>query len=194
MEKSDGWNKFQGNLDAALHELTFNTLDDQVITTVKGFSLWVEMVKKLQNESGCLYLIGNGASSSMCSHFAADLTKNAHIRTQVFTDAALLTAVGNDISFERIFAESLLRTARAGDLLLTISSSGNSPNIIAGIEAARRLKMIVITLSGMNSSNASRRMGNLNIYVPGETYGIVETAHAAILHYWTDMLVQSAHA
>lgn len=194
MEKLYGWNKFQANLAAALDELAFNTLDHQVLTPAEGFNVWLEMGKSLRYKCGCLYLIGNGASSSMCSHFAADLSKNAHIRTQVFTDAALLTAIGNDISFERIFAEPLLRTARAGDLLLTISSSGQSPNIIAGIKAARHMQMCVITLSGMKDDNATRSMGDLNIYAPGQTYGIVETAHAAVLHYWTDMLVQSAHA
>lgn len=186
------WKNFCADLMRILNTISVTDAQGRELAQDAGIATWHDLADSVRNHSRCLYLIGNGASSSMCSHFAADLNKNAQMRTHVFTDAALLTALGNDISFERIFAEPLLRTAQKGDLLLTISSSGQSPNIIAGIEAARHRQMSVITLSGMKGGNATRSMGDLNIYVPGETYGIVETAHAALLHYWTDMLVQSA--
>lgn len=156
-----------------------------------GIAQWHDMAAAMRKRRGCLYLVGNGASSSMSSHFAADLNKNARLRTQVFTDAALITAVANDISYERVFAEPLARMGEAGDMLLTISSSGNSPNILAAIKVARQLGMQVVTLSGMKEDNASRTLGDLNIYVPETTYGLVETAHSALLHHWTDLLVAS---
>lgn len=186
------WREFTQTLAHVMAHVAMTDGRGQALDTEDGMRLWHDMGDRLRGTGGCLFLAGNGASSSMCSHFAADLNKNARLRTQIFTDAALLTALGNDICFERVFAEPLLRMGREGDLLLTISSSGNSPNILEAIGAARERGMGVVTLSGMSPDNRSRRMGDLNIYAPGSTYGMVETAHAALLHCWSDMLTAPA--
>lgn len=183
---------FANRLHVCLNTASFTTFDGQTLSTDDGIEVWHAEGEKLRKRTGCLYLVGNGASASMSSHFAADLNKNAKIRTQVFTDAALITAVANDISYEQVFAEPLQRMAESRDMLLTISSSGNSPNILAAITVAREKRMSVVTLSGMNANNASRKLGDLNIYVNDMTYGMVETVHSALLHYWTDLLVASA--
>ena len=72
-------------------------------------------------------------------------------------------------------------------MLITISSSGNSPNIIKAINTARELGVFIVTLSGKKEDNQSRRLGDLNFYVPLDTYGLVESAHAVLLHCWLDM-------
>ena len=108
----------------------------------------------------------------MASHMAADASKNGGFRALAFNDQALMTAVSNDICYEQSFAMPLKRFANCGDVLVTISSSGNSPNVIAAIEAARELKLQVVTLSGMKQNNQSRKIGDLNFYVPAETYGL----------------------
>lgn len=190
--KENPWQLFVEKLMASLSLVEFTDKDGLPVAIDDGMAIWHEMAMDVRKRNGCLYLIGNGASSSLSSHFAADLEKNALMRTQCFTDSALLTAISNDISFERVFAEPLSIMARAGDMLVSISSSGNSPNIIAGIAAARHKMMYVVTLSGMDKTNRSRSMGNLNIYVPDYAYSIVETAHSALLHHWTDRLVASA--
>ena len=131
-------------------------------------------------------LIGNGASAAMASHFAADACKNGGLRAQTFGDASLLTATGNDLAFDQLFALPLQRLARAGDLLVTISTSGSSPNILKALECARTMDLRIVTLSGRRPENPSRTQGDLNFYVPNDRYGWVESAHYVVLHYWLD--------
>jgi len=149
---------------------------------------WKELTLKLRESDKAIFFIGNGASASMASHFAADVAKNAGIRTNVFTDTALITALANDISYEEVYAEPLRWNMKEGDMLVAISSSGNSPNIVRAVKTAQSLNGTVVTLSAMGKDNAIRKLGDLNFYVPAQTYGLAETAHAAILHYWMDMV------
>lgn len=126
----------------------------------------------------------------MASHMAADASKNGNFRSLAFNDPALLTAVSNDIAYEECFAVPLKRFANPSDGLVSISSSGNSKNVIRAIETARELKMQVITLSGMSPDNKSRKMGDINFYIPADTYGIVEVTHQALLHCWLDLFME----
>ncbi len=144
---------------------------------------------KMRANRGTIYLIGNGASASMASHVAADLAKNAHVHTQVFTDLSLITSVANDLCYEEIFAEPLQRRMVKDDMLVAISSSGKSPNIVRAVRKALELGGLVVTLSAMGADNPMRALGSLNFYVPANTYGLAETCHAAILHYWIDLVV-----
>lgn len=162
---------------------------DAVLGNDDGFEAWCSMTCELKEYNATLYIVGNGASAMISSHMAADASKNGQIRARALNDVALLTAVGNDLAYDEVFAVPLMRYADPGDVLLTISSSGNSPNIIRAIEQARTLGMKVITLSGMKPNNHSRSMGDLNFYVPAPTYGIVECAHQVLMHYWLDLYI-----
>ncbi len=152
-----------------------------------AFRRWVSMTRDVEGNRRTVYFVGNGASAAMASHMAADALKNGQLRAMAFNDAPLLTAVSNDIAFENCFAEPIRRFGIQGDLLTTISSSGNSPNILKAIEAARAQNMRVVTLSGMKPDNKSRVLGDVNFYVPAKTYGIVECAHQVLLHCWLDL-------
>lgn len=154
-----------------------------------GFNCLCLTSQKLKQRGGTIFLVGNGASASMASHVAADLAKNAHIRTEVFSDLALITAVANDISYDQVFAEPLQRRMQPGDMLVGISSSGNSPNVINAATKARELGGEVITLTAMAPNNRLRQAGSLNFYLPGDTYSLAESGHAAVLHHWIDMMV-----
>lgn len=154
-----------------------------------GFQTLCTITRELKRRGGTIFLVGNGASASMASHVAADLAKNAHIRTEVFSDLALITAVANDISYDQVFAEPLQRRMHPGDMLVGISSSGNSPNVINAATKARELGGEVITLTAMAPDNRLRKLGSLNFYLPGKTYGLAESGHAAVLHHWIDMMV-----
>src|SRR4030095_10012435 len=122
----------------------------------------------------------------MASHFAADACKNGGLRTQAFNDGALLTCTGNDLAFDQVFALPLTRFARAGDMLITISSSGASPNILRALDRAREMQRQVVTVSGKRADNASRMLGDLNFYIPSARYGWIESSHHVVLHYWLD--------
>ncbi len=154
----------------------------------EGFARWCARTLELRENRRAIYLIGNGASASMASHFAADLAKNGHLHTEVFSDLSLITAISNDISFEQVFAEPLKRRASEGDMLIAISSSGRSPNVLAAARVARERGLTLVTLSAMAQDNPLRQSGDLNFYVPARAYGFAESAHAVILHNYMDMV------
>ena len=123
---------------------------------------------------------GNGGSAAMASHISVDLTKAASIRAINFNEADLLTCFANDFGYENWVAEALKAYADAGDVVILVSSSGASPNIINGAQAAKELNTHLVTLSGFSSKNPLRRMGHHNLYVDSNAYNTVEMTH----HIW----------
>src|SRR4030088_2428684 len=108
-----------------------------------------------------VFIIGNGGSASTASHMANDLTKQTHVpgrkplRAHALTDSVeALTAIANDTGYENIFAAQLNTHARAGDLLIVISCSGNSPNVVKAIEVAKRLGVVTIAFGGLDGGRA----------------------------------------
>lgn len=182
------WCKYVEQLSCLLGQVSFQDTHGQKFQPDQGFELWCQLTRQVRDERRTVYLIGNGASASLASHMGADLAKNAHVHTQVFTDLALVTAVSNDLGYECVFTEPLRRMASAGDLLVAISSSGRSPNVLSAANFAREAGLIVVTLTGADPENPLRACGDLNAYIPASTYGQAETCHGALLHHWMDML------
>lgn len=177
------------DIGSILRALSVQNSDGHDMDIEDAFTSLVKMTLKLRKNEGTIFLIGNGASASIASHVAADLAKNAHVRTEVFSDLSLITAIANDIGFDEVFSEPLRRRIKRGDMLIAISSSGQSVNILRASEEAKHLGGYVVTLSAIKKGNPLRGKGHLNMYVPAKTYGIAETCHAAILHYWIDRMV-----
>lgn len=178
---------YNGEISRSLCNLQTTGLDGCEIPDETAFLRWVSLTRDVEGNRRTVYFVGNGASCAMASHMAADTLKNGRLRAMAFNDPPLLTAVSNDMDFRECFAEPIRRFGLPGDLLTTISSSGNSPNIIRAIEVARQAGMSVVTLSGMNDQNQSRGLGDVNFYVPARTYGIIECAHQVLLHCWLDL-------
>jgi D-sedoheptulose 7-phosphate isomerase len=153
-----------------------------------GLDLAVQMI--LGNRCRQVMFIGNGASAAIASHMAADFWKNAGVRATAFNDLAMLTCVSNDCGYERVFAEPIGMFAQSGDLLMAISSSGNSENILQGVQAARDQGCSVISFSGFQATNVLRGLGDLNFYVPAQAYGPVEVLHHALCHCIVDSLCE----
>ena len=189
-EKS--WEAVTGRMGELLAALSFRDAAGAELGADEGFERWRRATLKVRKERHTVYLVGNGASASMASHLAADLAKNARMHTQVFSDLSLVTAISNDMGFEHVFSEPLRRRGRADDMLVAISSSGKSPNILAVIDAAREIGMTIVTLSAMSADNPSRPRGELNAYVPAQTYSNAEACHACILHHWMDLMEESS--
>ncbi len=137
-----------------------------------------------------VFFIGNGGSCAIASHMTADFMKNGGMNTCCLYDQSVLTCMGNDYGYEHIFAEQIGRLAKEGDLLVAISSSGNSPNIVRAIEAAREKKAAVLTCTGFLPDNRVKQMGDINVYVPVSHYGIVESIHNLILQQIVDALME----
>jgi len=155
-----------------------------------ALNVWADKVKSMNDIGGTVIFCGNGASATMAEHMSHDCFQNADLLTYTVSETSHITAISNDLSFEDVFAYRISKMCSANDILVTISSSGNSPNIIKAIETARSKELFVVTLSGKSPDNKSRMLGDLNIYVPLETYGLVECAHALLLHYWLDLYME----
>lgn len=133
--------------------------------------------------------IGNGGSAAIASHQAVDYWKNGGMRAVAFNDAALLTCLSNDFGYAHVFEKPIEMFADAGDVLIAISSSGKSENILRGVEAARRAGCRLLTLSGFQPDNPLRRLGELNFWVPSDSYGHVEITHLALCHCIVDTIM-----
>jgi len=190
LEKSssslEAWAEYVGAASACVRGVAVTLADGTPIEVSDGFGRWIALAREGRDAGHRMHFIGNGASAMMASHFAADACKNAKLNALAFNDASLLTAIANDVAFDEIFALPLSRLARAGDLVVAISSSGNSPNIVRALDASRSMRLQTVTLTGKGGDNKARARGDLNFYVPADRYGWVECAHQLILHYWLD--------
>lgn len=186
--KHPDWQHSVQRLVSLLAELSFGNESGQEVHADEAFKCLAELTALIRRSRAAVYFVGNGASASMASHYAADFAKNGHLHTQVFSDLALITAVANDLDYSRVFAEPLRQRGNAGDMLVAISSSGESSNILKAVDVARERGMKVVTLSAMSPANPLRRMGDLNAYVAADCYGDAETCHASILHHWMDLI------
>jgi D-sedoheptulose 7-phosphate isomerase len=183
------WTQYIDHLAACLAALEVSDHLGEAMDHKDAFARLCQRTTEVRAAGATVFCVGNGASASIASHVAADMNKNGNVRTEVFTDLAIITAVANDIGFDQVYAEPLCRKMNSVDVLLAISSSGNSPNILNAVATARKLGGFVITLSAMRPDNALRASGDLNFYVPADTYGMAESAHATLLHHWIDRIV-----
>ena len=137
-----------------------------------------------------LMFIGNGASASISSHMATDYWKNGGVRSVAFNDSSLLTCISNDYGYKHVFEKPIEMFADAGDILIAISSSGKSENILHGVQAAKNSQCSVITFSGFKNDNPLRATGDYNFFVPSPSYGPVEIIHLAVCHCICDAIIQ----
>lgn len=149
-----------------------------------------KLIQKQASLKKKIIFIGNGASAAISSHMAGDFCKNAQIRALAFNDASLLTCISNDLGYKYVFEKPIEIFADPGDVLIAISSSGKSENIIGGAKIALSKRMKVITLSGFSKNNPLSKLGELNFYVPQANYGHVEVIHHSICHCFLDIILQ----
>lgn len=145
-------------------------------------------------EDRTVFIIGNGGSASNASHMANDLSKQAQVigrkplRSMALTDSVeMLTAFANDLGYEHVFASQLKTHARPGDLLILISCSGNSPNLVRAMEVAEQIGLKTIAFGGV-SGGRTRELSDHYVHVPSHDYGHVETAHLLFGHLLTELL------
>ncbi len=172
---------------SALLDMRCTDLSHVEIDVNEGLLQWSDKSEVCRKEEGVFFFCGNGASATMAEHLSHDCFQNADFLTETVSETSHITAISNDLSYEEVFAYRIHKMMKPKDMLITISSSGNSPNILRAISEAREKGAYIVTLSGKKVDNASRQAGNLNFYVPLNTYGMVESAHAVLLHCWLDM-------
>ena len=148
----------------------------------------IDLLVAARAEGRRVWVFGNGGSAAIASHLVCDLIKNATrdgetpLRSIALTDnVPLLTALSNDLSYERVFAAQIELLVDRDDVVIAISSSGKSPNIVAAVHAARACGARTIALVGFDGG-PMRNLADVVVHVPVHDYGIVEDAHAAIGH------------
>jgi D-sedoheptulose 7-phosphate isomerase len=171
-----------------LIETAVTATSGEVCELAEAISHAIAKARRTHAAGNKLIFIGNGGSAAIASHMATDYSKNGGIRALAFNDSSMLTCLGNDLGYDQVFAKQIELHACPGDLVIAISSSGRSPNILNGVKAARATKCTVITLSGFTPDNPLRSLGDINFYVASDRYGFVEISHLTICHAILDFI------
>tara|TARA_Y100000590_G_scaffold461493_1_gene623199 strand:- start:13110 stop:13682 length:573 start_codon:yes stop_codon:yes gene_type:complete len=150
------------------------------------------VLEKAHSNGKKVIIAGNGGSAAMASHCAVDLTKNAGIRAVNFNEADLITCFANDFGYDNWVYKAIEFYGDDGDVVVLISSSGDSMNMVNAAKIAYQMKMSVITFTGFSPSNLLRSEGIINFWVDSKAYNIVEMTH----HIWilaiVDMIIGDA--
>lgn len=148
-----------------------------------------ELVKEIKNRNKKIIIVGNGGSAAMASHVSVDMTKVGKVRTINFNESDLITCYANDYGYENWISKAIEAYCDPGDLLIAISSSGKSLNILNAVQTAKNMGISSITFSGFSENNPLRSLGDLNFWVDSKGYNIIEMTH----HIWLLALVDSIH-
>lgn len=166
------------------------------ITHAKGVRRDVEasvaelvlLLKELRADGRRIYVIGNGGSAGVAAHAVTDFLNVGKLRASTLHDPSLLSCMSNDYGYEAAFARVLATMAAVNDVLIAISSSGQSANIRNAAAEMRRLGGKVVTLSGFKRDNPLRSLGDMNFWLDSSDYGMVEIGHQFVLHNIADRL------
>ena len=169
--------------------------DGMALTLNEGLELGMRELVRAGRSARKVMFVGNGGSAGIASHQATDYMKNGGFKSLAFNDGSLLTCLGNDYGFQHVFEKSIERFADKGDVLIAISSSGKSENILRAAKAGKAAGCFVITMSGFGADNPLRELGDLNLYVPAKPgdYGYVEISHLALSHAMLETIIWRGH-
>lgn len=185
---------YQEYLDKLIYNLNNIILYNQNNVPYKDYEAamtqLVDVFTKVKMNGKQVFFVGNGGSAAIASHMTADFMKNGGMKTYSLYDSSVTTCMGNDYGYEYIFSRPLEFLANEHDLLVAISSSGNSKNIVNAIKVAKQKGCVVITFSGFLKDNVIRSMGDYNLHVPISHYGIVESVHNLILQQIVDTILE----
>ena len=161
--------------------------DQEIVNKIVEIKNILNETKK--NNSKTL-IFGNGGSAAIASHVSVDLTKNAKIRAINFNESDLITCFSNDYGYERWVEKAIDFYADANDILILISSSGKSQNMIKACEAGRRKKILkIITLTGHDKNNPLSKLGDINLWIDSKAYNFVENMHQLWLLTIVDLII-----
>ena len=160
--------------------------DESISNLIQARNLLIDVNKNKKK----ILIFGNGGSAAIASHFSVDLTKNAKLRCLNFNESSLITCFSNDYGFEHWAEKAIDFYGDEGDLLIVISSSGKSENMINAVKAARNGNFhSVITLSGFSKDNPLNKLGDINLWVNNRSYNFVENIHQIWLLAIVDLII-----
>ena len=175
-------------LSRLVSAMEIKTGEGKKLSLDEGAEMALDLIRETKRGNAKAVVVGNGGSAAIASHMQNDLCKAVRMRSLVFTEQSLLTALANDDGYQTAYETLMNLWAEPDDLLIAISSSGQSENILRCARAARKAGSRIITFSGFAADNPLRSLGDVNFYIPSRSYGHVELAHAALSQFLTDVL------
>jgi D-sedoheptulose 7-phosphate isomerase len=176
-------------LEHYLREMS-EAIQNTGLQQAEEFEKAVKMIKDTSKSSWRTIIVGNGGSAAIASHVAVDLTKTSNIMAINFNEADLITCFANDYGYEHWVEEALKAYACRNDLVILISSSGKSPNIVNAARLVKSIGFRLITFSGFEPDNPLRQLGDINFWVDSKQYNYVEMAHQAWLLAIVDRIAE----
>ena len=162
-----------------------NLLNQSDISSLDKIAKTLSSLKKKNK----VIIFGNGGSAAISSHVSVDLTKNAKVRSINFNEADLLTCFANDYGYEKVFSKSLEFYADRGDVVIIVSCSGRSKNLLEAAKICKKKKILLYTFTGFSKSNPLKKMGNINLWVNSKAYNIIENIHQIWLLSIVDKII-----
>tara|TARA_B100000767_G_C19571131_1_gene453261 strand:+ start:46 stop:621 length:576 start_codon:yes stop_codon:yes gene_type:complete len=147
------------------------------------------LFEKCAKRKGRVVFFGNGGSAAIASHSSVDLNKNAKIPSISFNDPGIITCYANDFGYKNWISKTIELSLSKKDIIVLISSSGKSPNILNAAKYTKKKKIQTITLSGMSEKNNLKKMGLVNFWVESKSYNIIETAHQFFIMAVIDLII-----
>ena len=138
-----------------------------------------------------VFIIGNGGSASIASHVSVDFAKVARVRSSTFNNANLITCFANDYGYENWVVEAIKAYLNKNDMMILISSSGTSKNIVNAAKYCKKNSIQLITLSGFKKNNPLSKYGNVNFHINSDQYNFIEMSHHIILVYLVDIFAKN---
>ncbi len=164
-------------------ELLIKKLDTRKI------NILCNIIKNTSKNGGKIYIFGNGGSASTANHFANDMTKNAKIKTQSFSNDNLITCYSNDYGFENWIKKAIEHYINVNDLVIFVSASGNSMNLVNGAKLCKIKKIQSYSLTGLNNNNKLNKLSDHFYWIDSSSYNQIEIVHHAILLMSVDIII-----
>ena len=155
----------------------------------RKINLIYKMIKDTSKKGGIIYIGGNGGSASTSSHMSTDLTKNAKIKSMSFNDTNLITCFANDYGYENWLKAAIKYYVKPKDLVVLLSVSGKSKNLVNAANFCKKKKIKFITMTGSKKNNPLSQKGIINYWIDSKAYNIVETLQMAILASIVDRII-----
>ena len=176
----------------------FSKIKDAAATVdTEQLKLAADILSKVYAQGGMVYSCGNGGSAAIANHLVCDHCKLVQTDTKLTprivslsTTVEMITAIGNDISFDEIFVYQLSSLAKPGDALITISSSGDSENIVRAARWAKENDLPVISMTGF-SGGRSAEIADANLHITADNYGVIEDVHQSFMHILAQYIRQA---
>jgi len=154
----------------------------------------INLLKKCFKNNNTVYTCGNGGSASLADHFTCDFIKQSNNKTNLkiksislTANFSLISAIANDINYDKIFSFQIEKLCKKNDILFLFSVSGNSKNLLEAVKTANKIGVKTVSFTGFNGGKLSK-ISDLNLNFPMANYGIVEDCHTSLMHYLSQYL------